>query len=579
MSVLLSQAVPRLLPFLEAGLISGLPGGVAEIWLFEDAASRQAAEARLARAGIAARIRSAYKPLLHWALELLPRAGLERLEVIYPRHAGADPRRFLLEAYPLAELLAPVEVIFRAGEEMSAPAYIVHTHRTGGIVEEVRVEAPNRLHPDPLGESCLSPTGWLRLWDSEGGLLRDERLETEYELICGRALEVVARHSWPSARPCFEMLSLRVDLPAEDLPLSHGVEAVSLAEALHEDLYFGCLEIFQRRFGLAPGDRSLRPGQIVPEIRSGATAPFVEVALRPHDTAERAEATQPLDRAERALSAAQISAEMAALGGVPFAAATPAGRQALGVYHAGPGPAVLLSAGQHANETSGPVGILRAARVLAGRQDSHFALIGLENPDGYALHRRLCADHPQHMHHAARYSALGDDIGAREAEPLYEAGLRRAAIARSGAALHVNLHGYPAHEWTRPMAGYLPRGFEAWTLPKGAFLILRHQPGEGARARAFLDRVTAELAAWPELMAFNAAQLAIYERYAGPAGFTLVNGYSCLIVEEARALVPVTLISELPDETVEGAAFRFAHEVQMRIALASVEAWRAGATG
>lgn len=70
---------------------------------------------------------------------------------------------------------------------------------------------------------------------------------------------------------------------------------------------------------------------------------------------------------------------------------------------------MLISGGQHANETSGVVGALRSAQALQARENTgnkaHFALIALENPDGYALHRELCSQHPHHMHHAARYSA------------------------------------------------------------------------------------------------------------------------------------------------------------------------------
>ena len=55
-------------------------------------------------------------------------------------------------------------------------------------------------------------------------------------------------------------------------------------------------------------------------------------------------------------------------------------------------------------------------------------------------------------------------------QPPYEIGARNQALELSGAQLHLNLHGYPAHEWTRPFTGYLPRGFELWTIPKGFFL-------------------------------------------------------------------------------------------------------------
>ena len=62
-------------------------------------------------------------------------------------------------------------------------------------------------------------------------------------------------------------------------------------------------------------------------------------------------------------------------------------------------------------------------------QGTHFALIALENPDGYALHRELRAHAPEHMHHAARYTALGDDVEFREQAPFFEREARHQALA------------------------------------------------------------------------------------------------------------------------------------------------------
>ena len=51
------------------------------------------------------------------------------------------------------------------------------------------------------------------------------------------------------------------------------------------------------------------------------------------------------------------------------------------------------------------------------------------------------------------------------APPYGEKGARLEAIARTSARLHLSLHGYPAHEWTRPLNGYVPHGFSQWTIP------------------------------------------------------------------------------------------------------------------
>ena len=140
--------------------------------------------------------------------------------------------------------------------------------------------------------------------------------------------------------------------------------------------------------------------------------------------------------------------------------------------------------------------------------------------------------------------------------------------------MHVNLHGYPAHEWTRPLSGYLPQGFELWTIPKGCFLILRHHTGWQAQARALAEQVAAALAEVPGYAKFNARQLALYARHAGEVPFEVVHGTACSISEVNRPGAPVTLITEFPDETVHGEAFRFAHTVQAHAALAAVRAWQ-----
>lgn len=179
------------------------------------------------------------------------------------------------------------------------------------------------------------------------------------------------------------------------------------------------------------------------------------------------------------------------------------------------------------------------------------------------------------MHHAARYSALGDDIGYRERAPLLERAARDQAIALSGAQLHVNLHGYPAHEWTRPLSGYIPRGFELWTIPKGFFLVLRHHPGWAEAGRQLLDGVTARLAAVPGLLDFNAHQIAWYRAHALADSFDTLHGIPVQVTECTHEATPLSLITEFPDETIYGAAFRFAHDVQTAAVLAAVDVYRA----
>jgi hypothetical protein len=458
--------------------------------------------------------------------------------------------------------------------------YDVSLRYADGRELDTRVYAPNQLGYAQDGTPELSPTGWLRVRDAEGALQTDAAQATEYQQAFRAILDTVRNHAWGAHEPYFERLEIRVDLPGIDFALPVDEEIVSTFEALHEDIYFSLLEHFQKHSGRPSGDRGLQPGQIIPDIRRHDGAARVQISLEHFGAlapVAPAPLAAPLAQAREPLSAGQIASCMAAFGGDSFQAVSRQGRPVLGTYLRGPGPAVFISGAQHANETSGVVGALRAAQTLAERGDAHFALIAAENPDGYALFNRLRAHHPRHMLHASRYSALGDDIAYRERAPFFEREGRHQAHAISGAQLHINLHGYPAHEWTRPLSGYLPRHFELWTIPKGFFLVLRHHPGWGDRACRLIEGVTARLARTvPGLVEFNARQLELFQAHALETGFDVLNGIPVQISESDREDLPMALISEFPDETVYGDRFVFAHTVQMETVLAATELYRAG---
>ena len=279
-----------------------------------------------------------------------------------------------------------------------------------------------------------------------------------------------------------------------------------------------------------------------------------------------ADVTQPV-------AASRVREEIRAIAGDPFAFESRQGRMLAGLVRSGTLPPVVVTGGQHANEASGVVGALRGAAWLAMQPGAHFACVPLENPDGYALFAEYRAIHPQHMHHAARYTGLGDDLEYREREPWYERAGRMHALAVTGAQLHLSLHGYPAHEWTRPFTGYLPRGFELWSVPKGYFLILRYKPGWKDIAEQFLGELTAELSAMPGLVDFNARQLHSYEAHAGELPFEVRHGIACMVSQNDCQTPGVVLVTEFPDETIAGEAFVFAHEVQTHTVRTAATIW------
>lgn len=557
-TVLLDRVFPRTLDAMVAEFSdASWRGGRVEGWVFEDEAARRAAELVLEGHGVAARFRSAYKPLLHGFLEEF---GMRPATIGLPAHALASEQRFRLEAYPLAGLLGGVTFRDTGGEL----TYSVATDRSTW-----EVFAPNRVGVDHLEQRTLSPCGWIRAWRPGGAApARDEAVETEYEAAFQAVMHAVAGHDWGSATPYMDTLEIAVAIPGIERALAWHDEVVSTREALHEDLYFSLLEFFQRHSGRAPGDRTLQPGQIIPEIVAADGPAHVRVCLAPHRVRpEPAGDAGDLEIIERPLTRGEIATALASLGGESLVHHSVQGRPIPGMHRRGLKPGLAITAGQHANETSGVVGALRAARRLVSESDMEFAVLPQDNPDGYALHHRLRMSNPRHMHHAARYTALGDDLDYRMAEPYHEKAARMDAIARTGARLHVNLHGYPAHEWTRPLTGYLPRGFELWSIPKGFFLIMRHHAGLGNAAEAFARALARRLAEDAGLRAFNASQLEVWRAHAGDLSFPVFDGIPCMIVEHERQATPFQLITEYPDETIYGDAFRLAHTTQMNAVL------------
>ncbi len=555
-------------------LVSGAEVGQKfEAWTFDDRQSRQDAERKLREKGVQARIRSAYKPLLYAFLEEIDLNGVEAIEIHYPVHANAPANRFRLEAYPLAAMVGNRAITFVARADSDFHYDILLKSNSHGE-RRVKVLVPNRVHIDAAGETNVSPTGWLvRDGNADG-----ERLITDYEQLFEETIAAITQFDWGATEPYFEELNIRVALPAVDETLPVGDEVMSLREALHEDFYFSLLEFFQRKSGRPLGDRGLKPGQIVPQIllSSGEISARVETQALTSGYWDGAE--QKIETAAEPLAVRQIEAVLEEIGGEAFEAVTRSGRAVRARYIKGRDAAVMISGGQHANETTGGAGALRAAKRLVAIEGAHFTISPLENPDGYALHQRLRKDNPRHMYHAARYTALGDDLEYRtegNAGPyLYEKKIRFQAEELSGAQLHVNLHGYPAHEWTRPLSGYVPRNFAMWTLPKGFFLIARYHSGWAAQAEQLLDRVTRHLGAIPGLLDYNDRQIALYEIHAGETGFRIINGFPCLADIDDRHAVPVTLITEYPDETIYGAEFVAGHTAQMETVLSAYGAWQ-----
>jgi hypothetical protein len=278
-------------------------------------------------------------------------------------------------------------------------------------------------------------------------------------------------------------------------------------------------------------------------------------------------------------------------------------------------PTLLVSARQHANEatsTQAVLGWLEAwLRDGTLHRRANLVLHPLENPDGARLHAACCALAPNHMHHAARYTAFGADLQANprvRGEVIAESLMRHDAARRWRPIAHLNDHGYPAHAWIRSLSGFVPRGFGDWALPTGHLTILTtHASDEGA-AGELRERLAAAaeiaLRADAGAHALTQAQVARSGRYrrrprrAGhpPLGAPVLarpppagrgRRRAAPVVRDGpdrhgplHALAPlVTLITEVPDETVQGEAWHRCVRTHERVndAVArALLAWLAG---
>ena len=566
-----------------------------EVWLFNDLLSRQSLQANLNKHGIHAEVYSAYKPLLHFFIEKQNLQELAQVEIHYPVHHAADRKRFLLEAYPLARMLQDTPLTWipkEADPSAEHLNYIVNLTDHSGCSTSHVVAAPNQVVTDYLGQKTLCPTGMLRVTHAEtGAQIVFELFQTEIQQAYHQVMQWITSHPWGSAEPYFERMLIRIDIPGAEQFDAHGATLSSTLEALHEDLYFSILEFFQHLSGRAPGDRGLQPGQIVPDIRMGSTCVRIQIRLYPagevlpglsidqdrechrENIFADAQDFSDLQRIDRPIRATAVNKLMHQFDARAFESTSRQARVIQGIVHPGSKPAIVLTGGQHANEPSGIVAALRAAEWLTGIKSAHFALVPIENPDGYQLYEDYCLLHPQHMHHAARYTGLGDDLEYRACAPWYEKAARMHAVDATGAQLHLSLHGYPAHEWTRPFTGYVPRGFDLWSIPKGFFLIVRYQAAYKAMACEWLEKITSRIALIPGLAEFNAEQLQVYATHAGGVPFDIHHGIACLMVQNDNQPTGVKLVTEFPDETVLGKAFQFAQFVQTETVKIACEAW------
>ena len=552
-----------------------LPPDITDVWLFEAGMARQAAQLALEKNGRIIRIHSAYKSLLHTVLEQRLFDNADAVTIHYPVVENDEPLRFRLECYPMQDLFPDVDFTFlpipHNGEHL--PAYRLIICAATAKTEHV-MEVPVRWKDHPSGRRLLVASGFMKQDNGKSVPMATE-FEQVFDDICSY-LDTMPLNPLKATEPegpFFDQLDIRVSGPFEDQPLPVGNEVISLAEALHEEIYFTGIEIFQRRLGLPALSRNLKPGQIVPHIHNSDSISLSISAAVPQLSLDRDQSGCPLlEQATHWLYPSQVRSHLQRINGQPIEAISRQGRVVEGrvvkIDGLPDSARLAISGAQHANESSGVVGALRAALELQQAGMLSFSICPVENVDGYALYHRLCLQNAHHMHHAARYTAGGNDLS--HGDGAYESAIRKEAMQALPAQVHVNLHGYPAHEWTRPLSGYVPEGFSRWTIPKGFFLICDYATKDDlALARRILDAALQALYDFPELMAINRRMLRSYERIIGSLDFELYR--DCIpytLTHRYREPYPISLITEAPDESVYGEDFRIAHEAQYRVVMA-----------
>ncbi|MGY2893858.1 M14 family zinc carboxypeptidase [Deinococcus sp. UYEF24] len=547
-------------------------------------------------------VRSAYKTGYFWLTEevqpLWRRAQADRLSVTYPAGPEDSPGRFLQELYPLSALMEREGLALEFTSGGAGSTYSALLFREGEKVWEGECFIP--LHPRQStdGRAVVGPTGWLTLRAGPRGTesLYDGRLATDGELFwdwyCGAVLpRLLALADQRPDLPIFRNLSVELGLSEPDLDIGVLGERISMTEALSEEVYFGTVDALKRHLAHAATSRSLMPGRITPVVaatpgRDGWARVILSEYGALETPAERSVDDLNLEVAGNPVSgqsafpwnplrtwqAAREQADRFRLEWhVP--AMSVEGRPVPAVIRRSgtTGGGILVTGGQHANETTGAAAAVQLIGPLAtGRLP--FAVLPLENPDGAALHRALIQFNPDHMHHAARYTSLGDDLESRvrDGKPRWESRGRVWAARAVQATLHLNLHGYPAHEWVRPYSGYAPFGFESWALPAGFMTILWHHPGLAEQARRMANAIAARLQQLPDVVEHAERACRANAAHSVRPHYELIQGLPFILTEQPAALCPLTVITEAPDETVYGEQFRMFVRAQLAVCEAAV---------
>ncbi|MGH2411794.1 MAG: M14 family metallopeptidase, partial [Chloroflexota bacterium] len=246
---------------------------------------------------------------------------------------------------------------------------------------------------------------------------------------------------------------------------------------------------------------------------------------------------------------------------------------------------VLLNGRHHANEPASTSAMLRLAELLAVDeqwrpvlQRVNVIFLPGENADGMAFDDELVAEHPNWMHHPARYNAAGLEFAAAYQNPFtpHSEALALPALWRRWAPdIFCDNHGFPSHAWEQPFSGHANPWFRAFWIPQAliyAYLPTIDLPEHRAAAARIGERLVEALGDDPEIARWNDQHAGHYrtylhdrlpERFPAPyeRGVLLHHSlYEPGSGNEGNASFPgrfprvttASLVTEVADETAQG---------------------------
>ncbi|HEY0876727.1 MAG TPA: M14 family metallopeptidase [Vicinamibacterales bacterium] len=272
-------------------------------------AIEQAARAELIKAGASedgtsVTVLSAYKQGFSWLYDVVRPAlqgkPVDRITIRFaevgapdgwPHQALYSPIRWLLEAFPVDELIArdlKIDLKQITFEKMpvGSPAYeAVAVDRSGAELFRQTFEPKWVLRPYldvfPTYEQVRVTTGWVRA-DVAGVVAVDERIVTDPERFWdhyqAKTLKNVYEHVMrvhegkPRAQdaPFFGELTVDLTLSEPDFLVGVDKEQVMSMEAIHEDLYFTTLSFFDVLGRFTRNANLEYPGRVIPIMRPKA---------------------------------------------------------------------------------------------------------------------------------------------------------------------------------------------------------------------------------------------------------------------------------------------------------------------